>query len=100
MFNLANWTAVAGDDIRMRGSYNISTADLRADDEIRIDRATINSGNFSAEADFDNNGKGAFKLGKHSSIDSIGNIDLSGYGLKIKGDLSATGTITLTDKSE
>jgi hypothetical protein len=99
-FNSGAWTAIAGDDIRLRGDYNISTADLKANDEIRIDRVDINSGNFSAEADFDNNGSGAFKLEKHSSITSTGDIDLSGYGLKIKGDLSAAGTITLTDKSE
>jgi trimeric autotransporter adhesin len=99
-FNSGAWTAIAGDDIRLRGDYNISTADLKANDEIRIDRSTINSGNFSAEADFDNNGSGAVKLEKHSSITSTGDIDLSGYGLKIKGSLSAAGTITLTDKSE
>ncbi len=99
-FNSGAWTAIAGDDIRLRGAYNISTADLKANDEIRIDRASINSGNFFAEADYDNNGSGAFQLKKHSSINSTGDIDLSGYGLKIKGDLSAAGTITLTDKSE
>ena len=95
-----DWTAVAGDDIRLNGYYNVSTADLKANDEIRIDRASINSGNFSAEADYDNNGSGAFKLEKHSSINSTGDIDLSGFGLKIKGSLSAAGTITVTDKSE
>jgi filamentous hemagglutinin family protein len=98
-FTLGAWTAIAGDDIRLKGNYNLTTADLKANDEIRIDRATVNSGNFSAEADFDNNDSGAFKLEKHSSITSTGDVDLSGYGLKLKGDLTAAGTLTLTDKS-
>jgi filamentous hemagglutinin family protein len=99
-FNLGDWAAVASDDIKLRGDFNISIADLKADDEIKIEKAEINSGNFSAEADFDNNGKGAFKLDRRSSITSSGDIGLSGYGLKIKGSLSAAGTLTLTDKSE
>jgi trimeric autotransporter adhesin len=99
-FNLGDWAAVASDDIKLRGDFNVSAADLKANDEIKIEKAEINSGNFSAEADFDNNGAGAFKLDKKSSITSSDDIDLSGYKLKIKGSLTAAGTLTLTDKSE
>jgi hypothetical protein len=88
-FKSGNWTAIAGDDIRLRCYYNISKADLKANDEIRIDRAKIKSGDFSVEADFDNNNSGAFKLEKHSSINSTDDIDLSGFGLGIKGSFSA-----------
>jgi len=98
-FNSGAWTAIAGDDIRLKGDYNLSTADLKANDEIRLDKATVNSGNFSAEADFDNNDAGAFKLDRKSSITSTGDVDLSGYGLKLKGSLNVAGTLTLTDKS-
>jgi hypothetical protein len=82
----------------LRDYNSISKADLEGNDEIRIDRAKVKSGDFSAEVDFDNNNSVAFKLEKHSSINSTGDIDLSGFGLGIKGNLSVEGAITITDK--
>ncbi len=60
---------------------------------------TTDTGDFNAEADFDNNGQGAFTLNSSSTIESEQNISISGYGLNIDGDLEANGTITLEDKS-
>jgi hypothetical protein len=70
------------------GYNNISKVDLEVNDEIRIDRAKIKSGNFSAGVDFDNNNSVAFKLEKYSPINSTGHIDLSSFGLGIKCNLS------------
>ncbi len=60
---------------------------------------TTDSGSFNAEADYDNSGQGAFTLNSSSTIESEKDINISGYGLNIDGDLEANGTITLDDKS-
>ena len=98
-FKSGNCTSAARDDIRLRDYNSISKADLEVNDEIRIDRAKIKSGDFSTEVDFNNNNSVAFILEKHRSINSTIDIDLSGFGLGIKGNLSVEGVITITDKS-